>query len=125
MKNLRISILDGAVCALMLAVSLSAADKPTTTPAKAAAGNSNPAIHTWPAETMPGRIANVKSAEKIVVVRGPGVPFDMLVTPKTQITFGGQTIALKDLVHYKNKEVSVKFTPERRGDVAESIRIVG
>lgn len=68
----------------------------------------------------------VDPQRKLVVVQDPsGVPFDMLVTATTHIKSGDQRLTLRDLAQHQNKGVSVKFVPERRGDVAEAIRING
>jgi len=59
-----------------------------------------------------------------MVVKGPGnVPYDIEVTPKTRIRSGNESLHLKDLSQYQNKTVTLKFVPERRGDVAESIKL--
>ncbi|HYW45210.1 MAG TPA: hypothetical protein VE959_20270 [Bryobacteraceae bacterium] len=80
----------------------------------------------WPPEAVSGKIAMVEPARNLVVVKGPdGVPFDVVVTAKTRIKSGDQAITLKDLTQDTNKTVSVKYIPERRGDVAKSIRISG
>jgi hypothetical protein len=64
--------------------------------------------------------------EDLVVVTGPdGVPFDMAITPRTHIWSGSRKLSLEKLEQYRNRQVSVRFVPERRGDVAESIRITG
>jgi hypothetical protein len=66
----------------------------------------------------------VNPAQNLVVVQTPdGVPFDMDVTARTRINAGDRSVALKDLTQDINKPVSVQFVPERRGDVAKSIRI--
>ena len=80
----------------------------------------------WPAETLSGSIMMVNPADNLVVVKGPdGVPFDMIVTPRTRITSGQESVGLKNLAKFQNQNASVKFIPERRGDVAESIHIGG
>ena len=61
----------------------------------------------------------------LVVERADHVPFDMIVTPATHIQAGGKTVRMNELVNDKDKPVSVRFVPERRGDVAQSIRITG
>jgi hypothetical protein len=61
----------------------------------------------------------------VVVQTSDGVPFDMVINPKTRIKSGDRGITLKDLTRDMNKTVSVTFTPERRGDVAKSIQISG
>ena len=59
-------------------------------------------------------------------MKTPGaVSYDLVVTAKTRIKSGDQAIGLKDLSQDLNKPVSVKFTPERRGDVAKAIQVAG
>jgi hypothetical protein len=68
----------------------------------------------WPSETLSGKITVVDPVQKVVVVQTPdGVPYDIDITANT------------DLARDINKQVSVEFVPERRGDVARSIRIGG
>jgi len=126
MKALTTLTLAGAACALVLAIPASAADK--TTPAQAKTANSKTAVMrtAWPAETVTGKLSLVDANHKLLVVKSTdGIPFDMLVTPRTRIHAGNQAVTLKDLVRDQDKNVSIKFVPERRGDVAESIRITG
>lgn len=123
MKQLIMSILAGSACALVLAIPAAARDKPpvTSTTAHSAALRS-----AWPPENLSGTITTADSKEDLMVVQGPyGVPFDMTITPRTHIWSGHRKISLQDLEQYRNKRVSVRFVPERRGDVAESIRITG
>jgi hypothetical protein len=47
------------------------------------------------------------------------------VTPKTAITSDKRPVALNDLSQYTHKEVTVRFIPERQGDIAQAIRIGG
>ena len=49
----------------------------------------------------------------------------MTITPMTHIWSGNRKVTLEDLEQYQDKQVSVRFVPARRGDVAESIRITG
>jgi hypothetical protein len=49
----------------------------------------------------------------------------MTITPSTHIWSGNRKVSLGDLEQYRNKQVSVRYVPELRGDVAESIRITG
>jgi hypothetical protein len=126
MRKLTVSILLCAVSGLLLAIPATAADKTEARPSKAKAVTATTTRSVWPAETFSGTIITVKPDQKLVVVKDPdGVPFDMVVTPKTRIGSGNRAVALKDLTQYQNKDVSVRFFPERRGDVAESIRIGG
>jgi hypothetical protein len=114
-----------AAAALLAAIPLAAASGP--------AGKTNnnvtktTAVRTaWSPETLTGRITMVDPGRNVVVIVGQdGVPFDMVVTPKTRIQSGGHALTLQDLAGDTNMGVSVKFTPERRGDVATSIHIGG
>jgi len=123
MKRLITSILAGAVCALVLVMTAAAADKP---PAAVSDVHSTALRSAWPPENLSGTMVMANPKADFVVVKGPdGVPFDMTITPKTHIWSGDRKVSLENLEHYLNKQVSVRFVPERRGDVAESIRITG
>jgi hypothetical protein len=116
MKNVTNPVLAGAVCALALAIPAAAGDKAIAAKTQSA----------WPPETLSGTITMVDRAQKLLVVQDPDkVTFDMVVTPKTHIKSGNESLTLQDLSRYQNQNVSIKFVPERRGDVAESIRIKG
>ena len=106
MKKATVLLFSGAVGALVWVM-----------PALAAA---------WPAETLSGKINMVDPGENIVVLKGTdGIPYDMVITPKTKIESGNQTLASTDLQQLQNKNASVKFVPESRGDVAVSIQVQG
>lgn len=123
MKLIMLSILGGAVCALALVIPSAAADKP---PVTTTATQSTSLGGAWPSEDLSGALSVVDRKEDLVVVKVPnGVPFDMMITPRTNIWSGGRKISLEDLEQYRNRQVSVRFVAERRGDVAESIRITG
>jgi hypothetical protein len=78
----------------------------------------------WKPEKLSGTIAMVDPAKKLLVVQGPDrVPFDIDLTARTRIRSGDRTITMKDLSDQLNKPVSVDFTPESRGDIANSIEI--
>jgi len=80
----------------------------------------------WPAENISGRIVMVDSAGKRLVVEGSDkVPFDIVVTPGTRIRSGAQAIASRDLSQYKDRNATIRFTPERGGEIAQSIQIGG
>jgi|SRR5579863_2658048 len=111
------SIAAVTACVLLLTMPSIAADK---IPANRTTKTSN----AWPAENLSGKIIMVNPAQNLVVVQTPdGVPFDIDVTAKTRIRAGDHSLALKDLTQDIDKPVSVQFVPERRGDVAKSIRI--
>lgn len=111
-------------CAILVGVPAVAANHPAATAHKA---TTKAAMEkAWPAETLSGRIMMVDPGLKLAVVKGPdGVPFDLIVTHKTQIESGSQRLKLLDLTSDTNKGVSVKFVPEQRGDVARVIQITG
>jgi len=115
MKQVAICVLAGAAFAMLSAIPAVAGNDPQARQTRAA----------WPAETISGTISTVDSGQKVVVVTSDSVPFDMIITPKTRIVAGSESVKFKDLGQYENKNVSVRFVPEGRGDVAESIRING
>ncbi len=123
--NSRIAALTG--CALMLAISLAAANPPAArapSSSVATAKANQAARRVWPPETLSGKITMVDPSHKLVVVQAQdGIPFDLVVTGKTSIKSGTQAITLNDLSQDLHKSVSVKFVPESRGDVARSINI--
>ena len=125
--NSRIATLAG--CALMLVIPLAAANGPaakSSSPATSKASTVATSRSAWPPETLSGRITMVDPAKKLVVVKAPdGVLFDMVVNTRTVIKSGDQTIGLQELSRDLNKNASIKFIPERRGDVARSIHITG
>jgi hypothetical protein len=77
-----------------------------------------------PAETLSGTIWMVDATNRIVVVRDAnGIPFDFEVVPSTHIKSSTGRLTLRGLSSLTNSAVTVRFLPERRGDVAESIMI--
>jgi hypothetical protein len=122
MRKSQITALAAMTCAILLAVPMTAAQQ-----SKAKAKTKPAAMRSmWPPETVSGKIEMVDPAAKLMVVEGPGgVPFDVVVTPKTRIESGGQGIKLKDLSQRTDQQVSVQYVPERRGDIARSIRVTG
>jgi hypothetical protein len=113
MRKTLLAMLGASACALMLAVPMVAAQQKANAPRSA-----------WAPENLTGRIDLVDPALHVVVVKGPGgVPFDIDVTQATRIQSGGQSMKLQDLARDTGKQVSVRFTPARRGDVAESIQV--
>jgi hypothetical protein len=120
-----LSFLASTACALLLALPLAAANGPATKANSPVTATT--AMRTaWPSETLSGKITMVDPAQKLLVVQtSDGIPFDMLLTGRTRIRSGDQSVTLQDLSGDTNKTVSVKFTPERRGDVAQSINIGG
>lgn len=116
------------VCVSMLAATASAVEnqkaKADVSHAKAAAVKSSRTA--WPPETLAGKIIMVVPAKNLVIVNGPdGVPFDMRVTPATHIEAGTHKVALKDLNQDIQKGVSIRYVPERAGDIARTIQVQG
>lgn len=107
MKKLFTSALAGGAFAFLLAIPAIAAND------------------AWPAETLNGRIDMVEAGQHILVIDQDHVPFDMVVTPHTRILYNNRPVTLSDLPQVQSKSVTVRFTPEGRGDIAQSIRIVG
>jgi len=110
-------------CAGLMAMGGPKVDKPTTT-----ASAAKPAVEqsAWPAETLSGKIMMVDSAKNLLVVKGPhGVPFDLSVTPSTRIESAGHSLTLNDLKSDQKKDVSVRFVPERSGDIARTVQVTG
>ena len=121
----KLTTLATAACALLLAVPAMAANQPA---AKTNKQTTKTAVRSaWRPETLSGTIAMVDPARKLVVVvtTPDGTPFDMVLTSRTRIKSGDQAITLNQLTGDTDKSVSVRFTPERRGDVARSIQIGG
>ena len=111
---MRSMLLGVVVCWLTFLVPALAAQKAKT------------ARSAWQPETLNGKIVSVDLAQKLVVVKDvTGVPFDMRVTASTRILANGQGLKLDGLKADAGKSVSVRFTPERSGNIAQSIRVAG
>jgi len=66
----------------------------------------------------------VKPGKNRVFVNDPGgFTFDFVVTPATRITAGGQRLKIADLASKANQQVTVRYIPERKGDIASSIQL--
>jgi hypothetical protein len=77
-------------------------------------------------ETITGSIMMVDQKSNVVVVKDSrGTTFDIVVSKGTRLQAGGQPIHFKDLTTDTNKPVTVKFVPERSGDIAQSIKVTG
>jgi hypothetical protein len=78
----------------------------------------------WPPETVSGTIMSVDASKDLVIVKGPdNVPYDIKVGRGTRILSGTQPLRLASLAQEVNQRVSVRFTPERSGDMARLIQI--
>ena len=78
----------------------------------------------WRPETLSGKIVMVDPERKLVVLRDTsGIPFDMVVNRSTHIKSAGGPLNLTDLNSDVSRDASIKFVPERRGDVALTISV--
>jgi len=130
MKKMSMQALAIAACSFLFACPMLAATRaPAKTTAKTAAKAANSAMAprgVWPAETMSATIVNIDPARRLLIVKGPnGTPFDMVVTASTRIESGSHRLHLGDLQSDANKPVTVRFVPERSGDIARSLRLAG
>lgn len=127
MRNVKRPILAVAAGVLCAAIPLAAANGPAVNKTKA--GNTASAAvkrSAWAPETLSAKIAAVDPQHnRVVVETADQVTYDIMVTARTRIKSGNQVLTLNDLSQDKNRNVSVNFTPERRGDVAKSIEIGG
>ncbi len=117
--KINLSVLGAVASALLLASTLPAAETSKT------AAKHSPVPQVWPAETLTGTIMTVNPSADRVVVKSGGVPFDFDITSHTRIQANNGKATLKDLQTDLNKGVSVKFVPEAKGDIAQSIQING
>ncbi len=117
--------LGAAICSFALMPAF-AAQKPAPTNAKPAAKAQKMAQRAWAPQTLKGKIVSVDPARKLVIVKDEaGVPFDMRVTASTRIRANGQKLKLDGLKADAGKPVSVRYIPEGRGDMAQSIQLAG
>src|SRR5579862_8350164 len=96
----------------------------------AAAASTHPASHhppirdRWPAENLSGRISMVEPDKKLVFVQdSSGTMFEFEVPPKTRILDGARHLTVGDLAAKSNQPVTVRYIPERKGDVASTIEL--
>ncbi len=112
---MRRAILRTALCAVGFAALALAG----TTASKAEKPRSQ-----WPPENLSGKIDIVDTTNHLLIVKdSTGTTFDFKVTPATRIKEVGAKGSLADLSSKTNDEVTVHFVPERRGDIAESIKL--
>lgn len=95
-------------------------------PAVAAEKTTNTIPYAWPPESLAGTIVNVLPDQHIVIVKdASGVPFDMVVNRSTRIESGNRKVNLGDLSSDVNRKASIRFVPQRDGDIARVIQIKG
>jgi len=125
MKHHLLQVLGVVACALLPAIPMAAAGQ-SAAPAHKAPASAKTVRTAWPPETITGKILKVDPAQKLLILQDhSGVTFDMRVTRSTRIQSGDQKLVLDKLASDTNKTVSVKFIPERFGDIARSVRITG
>ncbi len=119
MKRSEWQILNAIFGALLVVVPMTATVETGPEVHKAQAERS-----VWPRETLDGTIMTVDTSRRLVIVKGPdNVPYDMRVSRQTRILSGEQPLTLAGLASATNQKVSVRFTPERSGDIAQLIQI--
>jgi hypothetical protein len=123
MKEAKRQILGAIAGAVLLALPVSAMAVTTPETHKPAA-STMAAKNAWAPETLAGTIMAVNPDRNLVIVKGPhSVPFDMRVTGRTRILSGNRPVTLASLASDKNDAISVRFTPERSGDIASRIQV--
>jgi hypothetical protein len=126
MRRKFFELLGLAACSLLVAIPITAANKTPTKAAKSVLPIRQSAQSAWPPETLNGRIMMVDPSQRLVIIQtADGVPFDMVIRRSTHIKSGTRSLTLNQLQSDNNKSVSVRFVPERSGDVARSIQILG
>jgi hypothetical protein len=117
------SILIALAAAAMVAIPATCASTAATT-TKAAKTAHRSTRDMWPAETLSGKITMVDPASHLVVVQdSSGVPFDIVVNRSTHIKSASGALKLDQLNSDLNRSASIKFVPEGRGDIAETIDV--
>lgn len=105
-----------SVCPLAWTADKAASTVPSQTKA--------PVVSQWPLETVKGTIEMVDPDMSLIVVKdASGVPFDFTISRSTRIGTQKVSSGLEELKSDVNRTVSVRFAPERRGDVARSIEL--
>jgi len=118
------SSLSLVACVFMLTATVTAAEKSKAVAPGSKATGATIQRTAWPPETLAGKIMMVVPAKDLVIVQGPGgVPFDLRVTSATHIESRDHKIALKKLNQDTQKAVSVRYVPERAGDIARTIQV--
>jgi len=83
-----------------------------------------PAGALGPAETLSGSIMMADAEKKILIVKSTaGVPYNFVITPATRITEANQRLKLADLSARVDRQVTVRFLPTRRGNIARSVQV--
>ncbi|HEY6344529.1 MAG TPA: hypothetical protein VIY49_23800 [Bryobacteraceae bacterium] len=120
--NSKTLILCAVAAVFVASTAVRGADQPTT---KAQGKTASPQA-LGKAETLAGTIMMVDQESNVVVVKdSKGTTFDIVVTKATRLRAGDQPVHLKDLTTDTKKPVTVKFVPERSGDIAQSIKVIG
>lgn len=122
-----------AVFALVLfgAISGVAQDQSAAAPAQTAPAKKHTGKHMAASnaqfggkQTVSGTVTSVDPDKKLVVLKDSnGIPFDFMVSGATKITSGGKRAKLADLSGDTNKQATVTFMAERKGNMARSIEI--
>lgn len=128
MKKMLQTALGAVACVALLMVPAVAATQNSSTEAhkttRTAVAKGVP--NAWPAESLTGTIMSVDPQNRMMVIKdSSGVPFDIMVNHGTLIKAGNREVKLGDLSSDVNKQAAIRFVPERKGDVAETIHTNG
>lgn len=78
----------------------------------------------WRAENLSGQIDIVDPAHNLVIMKDSnGTTFDFVVNRGTRIVQNGTKLTLADLASKTNDPITVHFIPERKGDIAATIKL--
>lgn len=124
MSKIMLQAFGAAICTVVSAMPASAAVNNARTVQKKTATNEKTMRSAWPPETLEGKVVMVDPARHLMIVKGQdGVPFDMKWTRATALRSGGERLAPASIDSAKDKDVTVRYRPERSGDVATSVQI--
>lgn len=125
MTNAMLRIFGAAITSLLLTVPLGAAATNSGTVQKAHSTAASTAPSAWPAETLQGKVVMVDPAQHLIVVESQdGVPFDVKWSGATSLRSGEERLKPASIDTAMNKDVTVRYRPERAGDIATSVRIL-
>lgn len=124
MRQRKWQLCGAVIGALLWAIPMAATVKTGPEVHKPSPVSAKAARSAWPPETLAGRIMTVDASRRLVVVESPdNVPYDMRVSPETRLLLGKQPVKLAALSSDVNRQVTVRFRPERSGDIAQLIQI--
>lgn len=117
------SLVPGLLMAGLCTVSAWAATPKTSQPARHSESRVRTAFTT--PETMSGTLTIVQPQKGLIVVTASnGVPFDFQAS-RARIEVNGARAKLDSIQQDMNKQITVRFVPYPRGDMARSVTVIG